>query len=456
VEFCFLKARKSVVAASAFALLLGGAVNTPVALAQAAGAAGAAQPPAAGAKPQKNYKDRAEYDLYNQAVQQAKDPKTQLTTLQTWQDKYPQTDFEQERLLLFINALRQLAATDPASAKQLLEKANALLKLDPKNFQANYFIALWGPRVGGNSASPDVLTQVDTAAHGVLDNLPPKPANMSDADWEKAKGSIMAIAHNALAYEDSQKKDTAGAESEYKASLQADPTQAGVSAAYAKLLIDDKKYPDALFEYSRAAQYDGPGALPADQRQKLTDYVKTQYNSFHGGPDGLDQLQAQAKTSAVPPDGFSLVSANDLAAKQADVLNGRIQSDPAFKIWYAIKQNLQEKGDAFFASDVKEVEVPGGAEGVKTFSGTVISLDPADHPTKIVVGVEDPAKADATLEFSQPLPPDALNTIKVGQKVEFSGIADSFAKEPYMLTFKDPTIPGVKTTTPARTGRKKR
>ena len=75
--------------------------------------------------------------------------------------------------------------------------------------------------------------------------------------------------------------------------------------------------------------------------------MKTQYNSFHGGADGLDQLQAQAKNSAVPPDGFSLVSANDLAAKQADVLNGRIQSDPAFKIWYAIKQNLQEKGDGF-------------------------------------------------------------------------------------------------------------
>ncbi len=91
------------------------------------------------------------------------------------------------------------------------------------------------------------------------------------------------------------------------------------------------------------------------------------------------------------------------------------QSDPAFKIWYAIKQNLQDhKGDAFFTSDVNGVEVPGGAEGVKTFSGTVISVDPPDRPTKVVLGVEDPTKPDATLEFSQPLPPDALNTIKVG------------------------------------------
>jgi hypothetical protein len=450
-----MRPRTSIWMAGAMALLLTGAANLPAVAAQAAGAA---QQPAAGqaGKPQKNYKDRGEYDLYNQAVQQAKDPKTQLQTLQTWQDKYAQTDFEQERLLLFINALRQLAPSDPTAAKQLIDKCTALLKLDPKNFQGNYFLALWGPRVGQANPSPDLLSQIDAAAHGVLDNLPSKPPNMSDADWEKAKGSIEAIAHNALAYEDVQKKNTADAEAQYKDSLKADPTQAAVSAAYAKMLVDDKKVPEALFEYSRAAQYEGPGALPADQRQRLNDYVKNQYQNYHGGTDGLDQMQAQAKTSAVPPDGFTIQNANDLAAKQADALNARIGSDPAFKMWYAIKQNLQDKGDAFFKDSVDGVEVPGGAEGVKNFSGTVISLDPPDRPAKVVVGVEDPTKPDATLVFSQPLPPDALNTIKVGQKIEFSGIADAYTKDPYMLTFKDPSIPGVKTTTPARVGRKKR
>jgi hypothetical protein len=201
---------------------------------------------------------------------------------------------------------------------------------------------------------------------------------------------------------------------------------------------------------------DGPGSLPQAQRQSLTDYFNKAYSDYHGGAEGAQDIVNQAKTSAVPPDGFKIVSANDVATQQANVLNQRIQSDPAFKIWYAIKQNLQDKGDAFFDSDVKETEIPGGAEGVKDFSGTVISLDPADAPTKVVLGVEDPAKPDATLVFSQPLPPDALNTIKVGQKIEFSGVADSYTKDPYMLTFKDPTIPGVKTTTPPRTGHARR
>ena len=68
----------------------------------------------------------------------------------------------------------------------------------------------------------------------------------------------------------------------------------------------------------------------------------------------------------------------------------------------------------------------------------------------MTLGVEDPAKPDATLEFSQPLPASAIEKIKVGEKLEFGGVADSFTKDPYVLTFKDPTIPGVQTTAPAK------
>jgi hypothetical protein len=46
--------------------------------------------------------------------------------------------------------------------------------------------------------------------------------------------------------------------------------------------------------------------------------------------------------------------------------------------------------------------------------------------------------------------------ITVGSKLPFTGIAESYTKDPYMLTFKDPTIPGVQTTAPAKTGKKKK
>ncbi len=52
-----------------------------------------------------------------------------------------------------------------------------------------------------------------------------KPASLSAEDFQKAKGQTEALAHNALAWAASSKKDNAATETEYKASLQADPAQ---------------------------------------------------------------------------------------------------------------------------------------------------------------------------------------------------------------------------------------
>ena len=94
---------------------------------------------------------------------------------------------------------------------------------------------------------------------------------------------------------------------------------------------------------------------------------------------------------------------------------------------------------------------PGGANDVKYFKGTVISVDPADKPTKIVLGVFDPKTADATLTFEDPV----TSPVKPGDVLEFSGVADSFVKAPYMLVFKDPEVPSLKkAAAPKKTTRK--
>jgi len=451
-----MRAGKWMIATGTFALLVN-VGSAPMARAQAAGQAAtgqAAGQAAAGQPGAKNYKDRAEYDLYSK-ISQTTDPKAKLELLQTWQDKYPQSDFAADRNTLFMVTLSQLAANDPAARQKLIDKSSEILRTDPTNFRANYFNTLWGPAVGGANPPADLQSKVETAAHAVTTgaaeafDASKKPANLSEADFQKAKGQTEALAHNALAWVATAKKDNATTESEYKASLQGNPEQANVSAQYGKMLVGEKKYPEGLFEYARAAQYDGPGALPPATRQQLMDYFNKAYKDFHGSDEGKDQMLAQAKTQALPPAGLQVTSAADLANKQADALNARINSDPAFKTWYAVKQNVQDKGDAFFNEDVKGFELPGEAVPSKTFSGTVITVD----PSKVTLGIEDPTKPDASLEFSQPLPASAMDKIKPGEKLEFSGIADSYVKDPYMLTFKDPTIPGVQTAAPARKGK---
>ncbi len=412
MKFTFMRVSSVAAALGAFALLTG-VVSGPAALAQDAN-----QQPAAAGQTTKNYKDRGEYDLYVQVTKTA-DPAARLKLLNQWSDKYPQTDYEKERLEYYLATLNQLSANDPTARTQLIDKSEQMLKLDPTNFTAYYYITNWGPQIGG-TPSPDLLSQVDTAAHGMLDNVDKqfdtdkKPANLSADQWTQAKAVATALAHNTLAWEAMQKKDTPGAEDQYKASLTANPNQPTVSYQYAKLLMDQKQYAPALFEYARAASYDGQGALPASARQQILAYYNKVYAQFHGGADGADQVISQAKTSALPPDGFDIKGLGDIEAAKAKALNDRMAADPAFKLWYAIETSLKDQGDTFFSENVKDAEIPGGAEGVKDFTGTVISIDPADRPTKVVLGVEDAQTTDATLLFSQPLPAAALDKIKVG------------------------------------------
>lgn len=428
---------------------------------QPAGQAGAAggQAPA-----KKNYKDRAEYDLFSK-ITQTQDPKQRLVLLNTWQDKYPTSDFKHDRLLYFVRTLSQLAQNDPQARQQLIDKSKQLLQEDPKSFEASYFITLWGSAVGGGSPQPDLLTEIQNAAQGVISgadenfSTAKKPQNMSDADWTKAKSQVVALAHKDLAYVANAKKDTKTAENEYKESLMANPNQAAVSYDYAKMLQGDssvpdaQKYPTVLFEYARAGEYDGPGSLSATARPTVLAYFNKVYAQYHGSADGADQVLAQAKTSALPPAGFDVTSAGDIAKNQAAQLQQRIDSDPAFKLWYNIQQSLVQQGDQSW-NQMKGAEVPGTqVQGVKSFTGTVISVDPPDKPTKVVLGVTDPTKPDATLDFSEPIPADA---VKVGSKIDFSGIAESYSVNPYMLTFKDPSIPGVKTTVPRRAAPRRR
>ena len=72
MDFCFRRAGMPLAAAGAFALLAGF-----VAVAPAKRVPGGAACQRRGQKPAKNYKDRAEYDLFNK-VTQTTDPKARM------------------------------------------------------------------------------------------------------------------------------------------------------------------------------------------------------------------------------------------------------------------------------------------------------------------------------------------------------------------------------------------
>src|SRR5687768_8609536 len=60
---------------------------------------------AQGAQPQ--YKDQAEYEIFNNVVKE-QDPNKKLAFLNTWKEKYPQTEFKKARQLHYLNTYQNL------------------------------------------------------------------------------------------------------------------------------------------------------------------------------------------------------------------------------------------------------------------------------------------------------------------------------------------------------------
>jgi hypothetical protein len=105
--------------------------------------------------------------------------------------------------------------------------------------------------------------------------------------------------------------------------------------------------------------------------------------------------------------------------------------DPQLALWLAIKRGLLRGGSQYFEQSLKNAYVPGGANGVEVFRGTLISSTPPEHPNEFAVAMPDSATPEVTLKlkgrFAKPVEP--------GTPVTFQGIPTAFVSNPFMLTF---------------------
>jgi len=386
------------------------------------------QPAAASQTAQKapQWKDRAEYDLVQSALAE-KDAQKKLDLLNQWKDKYPATDFKEMRLEAYMDTYQALKQPD-----KMLATAKELLDLNSKNLKALYWIALLS--VPGQT-TPDGLDLAVKAANGLLNAE--KPATITDENaWKTTQGQMAIIAHRTLGWVATQKKDYPTAESEFKAELLVNPGDsqavywlAGAFGAQATAEKKPELLAQALFYYARAAEYDGAGALDPAMRKKTETYVQNNYTKFHGDdPAGFQALLAAAKASAVPPEGFKILSEDEVATQKLDILK---QASPSLALWVGtIKAQLTgDGGDAYFTQYIKGALVP--QEKDPAFRAKVISQEPAAKPKTIKVSIEDGKTPDATLVFEAPLARPA----DPGTTIEFRGVASSFTKAPFMVTF---------------------
>ena len=376
---------------------------------------------------QPKVKDQGEYDLYNGVLQTQNDPNKQLQLLNTWKEKYPDSDFRQIRADLF--AKDYLALNQPAQA---IKAAQEALAINSKDLTALVDILRAAPYVQPSTA--DVQKAGQDAANNVLSNWDAlKPAGASDADWAKAKGEIEPLAQYTLGWAMVMQKDFASAEKPLKCALATNGSQLvqyGLASYWlGTSLYTQHKVPEGLYEIARSVVYSGPGALDQATRSKADTFLGNAYEGFHGDRSGLSELKELAAKTPLPPDGFTIKSIKDIDNEKQAAAADVARQHPDLALWRLIRTTLEgDGGTSYFEQSMKDALIPPPAGEFNQFKAKVVSQP---NPKELLVAVDN-AAGDATLVFAAPL----RGKIDAGTEIEFSGVVESYTKEPYNVRLK--------------------
>lgn len=382
---------------------------------------GQAQAPTT-AEPQKNWKDRAEYDLFD-AITKDTNATSKLEKLQQWEKQYPTTDYAKERRMLFLTTY--VAANQP---QQAVAAAKQILTDDPKNFSALYYIMFYTRALAGTNPTPEVLDQGDKAAKAILENINTPPPNVTEAQWKTARTDVEILAHTTLGWIELQRKNWEGAQAEFQKSLQMNPNNGEVTYLMGTAITSEKKVekmPLALFYFARAATYDGKDALNPDGRKQVLAYVQKAYKSYHGSDEGFNDLIAKAKSSPSPGD-VKIEDAGTISQRKEKEAADAAAKNPELTLWKTLKAELTgANGATYFESSMKGALLP-------TLKGKVVSMTPAvGKPKTVVMALEDGTTPDATLKFETALP----GKVDIGTELSFEGVPASYTASPYMVVF---------------------
>ena len=435
------------------------AVTAQHARAQAAGGQAAAQT----AQPTKKVKDQGEYDIYNNVLKDAGAqtwPKL-LQDLDTWAQKYPDSDYKDDRLYYYVQGYT--GAKQPAKeldvAGQLLARDLKTVFPDPKQVLTVLYMTCVNVQQAP-APTADQTAAGEKAAHQLVDFVPAyfvaanKPAGTSDADWTKTGKDLDTLANSTLRviamrpgmellqkYTASGNKDTSScgpAEEALTKALQQFPDAAIIAynlgrAELCQRAAKPEKIPTAIYEFARASTTD-PSLGGSTDPKAVDNYLTTLYTNFHGkDDDGLKQLKDLAAKSPVPPADYKLLSSTEIDKAKEEEFRAKY---PQLALWLSIKSQLADtNGEKYFDDQLK-------GSGVPKLKGVVIDARPACRPKELVVAVPEPDQQGTpqsviTLKLVADDKPDALaGKPDTGATVEiqWEGVPSAFTKEPFMLT----------------------
>ncbi len=296
----------------------------------------------------KEWKDQAEYDLYD-SITKTSDPNAWLATLDKWKAQYPQSDFADVRRQMYLAAYWKLNRP-----REGFDAALEVLKDNPNNLVALTAVVRYIYQLvplNQQELTPQMsadLEAAEKAATKIVNNLDivyskdNRPPEMTDDSASHAKPELKAFAQKTLGYVALARKDYEKAQTELTKALALEPGQGQVSFWLAGAILAQNKtrpelQPVALYDFARAAAYDGAGSLPPNDRKQVQDYLGRVYAQYHGSNEGLDKLLAEAKSNALPPAGFTIASKADLEKQRMEAEEAAIRANPMLALWKRIK-----------------------------------------------------------------------------------------------------------------------
>jgi tetratricopeptide (TPR) repeat protein len=283
--------------------------QAPTQQTQPAGAQGATQGSAAPTPPGKRppqAKTQPEFDAYNAATANQKDPATMEKAADDFAAKFPDSEL---RGLLYKAAMR--AYQNANNGEKMAEMAQKLLKLDPDDPEALIASAeVMAERTRSTDLDKDQrfdqATKLAQHALETIDTDVPIPAGTPQAQIDQYKGLLRSTAFSVLGTIQYNQDKFAEAEGYFRKSIDAYPTQPDPVVVIRLALALDKqgKYPDALKEANRAVELtqDGTaaGTTARHERDRLVQLTGG-ISPSGSNPTPASKPPASAPQAATPP-----------------------------------------------------------------------------------------------------------------------------------------------------------
>src|ERR1019366_3591774 len=193
--------------------VMGAVILTGTALAQAQ-APPAQATPAPGAPPEKKVKDQGEYDILNQTLKDLATPANPaplLKDLDTWAQKYQESDWKDDRQYYYITAYN--GNNQPAKVlevgSQLMARDLAKVFPDPKAGPQWILTVLYMTAVNVQklpAATPEQMAVGEKAARQLQEFVPNffaaanKTPGATDAAWAEGRATMEKVAKDTLMY----------------------------------------------------------------------------------------------------------------------------------------------------------------------------------------------------------------------------------------------------------------